>query len=232
MLKVLRSQSFLILVLALALLGQVPHAAHVFLHFSIASGVWATLHSYAYALAVEMAILLFVVHARHMESYIFAGVSVLVNLAYYSMQVSLFTFAALPVWLVSFALPCGIALYSHLLADDLQEVETFDLRKLASKVRNYFSNASYTSKDDMQVASKTNNASTDMQLAGEASYASEVEVISPASLDASLDDLKVIAQELRSEGKSLAEIAQVVGKSESWVSRNSKAPELVKVVNG
>jgi hypothetical protein len=73
--------------------------------------------------------LLFVVQRRNVESYLFAGVSVCVNLAYYALHgVNLFTVAALPAWLIAFALPAAIARYSHLLIEDevveLAQVET------------------------------------------------------------------------------------------------------------
>lgn len=69
-------------------------------------------------MALETAILLFVVNDRRFASYMFAGVSVAANLSYYHINgVPLFTtLDALPAWLVSFALPVAIAQYSHLLA--------------------------------------------------------------------------------------------------------------------
>ena len=62
--------------------------------------------------------LLFVVQRRNVESYLFAFVSICVNLAYYSLHgVNLFSWAALPAWLISIALPAAIARYSHLIVD-------------------------------------------------------------------------------------------------------------------
>ena len=75
-------------------------------------------HSYSYAIALELAVLLFVVQRRNIESYLFAAVSICVNLAYYSLHgVNLFSVAALPAWLISIALPAAIARYSHLIVD-------------------------------------------------------------------------------------------------------------------
>ena len=68
-----------------------------------------------------MAVLLFVVQRRDAESYLFAAVSVLVNLSYYALHgIDLFSVAALPAWLVSIALPVAIARYSHLLVETPQ----------------------------------------------------------------------------------------------------------------
>jgi hypothetical protein len=59
------------------------------------------------------------VQRRDAESYLFACVSILVNLSYYALHgIQLFTVAALPAWLVSIALPAAIARYSHLLVEE------------------------------------------------------------------------------------------------------------------
>jgi hypothetical protein len=121
MIKVLRSQVATLVVLTLALLAQLPHAAEVFKEAGHASGVMGWLHSYSYAIALELAVLLFVVQGRRRESYGFAFVSVLVNLAYYAERGPLFSMDALPAWLISLALSIAIALYSHSLAHEEKE---------------------------------------------------------------------------------------------------------------
>ena len=113
----LRTPVATLIVLCSALLAQLPHAADVFRLIVMGDGVWPVLHSYTYAIALELAVLLFVVQRRNVESYLFAAVSILVNLSYYYLHgVALFTVAALPAWLVSIALPAAIAQYSHLIA--------------------------------------------------------------------------------------------------------------------
>ena len=113
----LRTPVATLIVLCSALLAQLPHAADVFRLIVMGDGVWPVLHSYTYAIALELAVLLFVVQRRNVESYLFAAVSILVNLSYYYLHgVALFTPAALPAWLVSIALPAAIAQYSHLIA--------------------------------------------------------------------------------------------------------------------
>lgn len=115
----LRTPAATLIVLCAALASQVPHAADVFRLIVQGEGWPAVLHGYAYAVALELAVLLFVVQKRDIESYMFAAVSILVNLSYYSLHgVHLFSVAALPAWLVSIALPAAIARYSHLLVDE------------------------------------------------------------------------------------------------------------------
>ena len=114
----LRTPIATLIVLIAALLAQLPHAADVFRLVVHGDGIWQVLHSYSYAVALELAVLLFVVQRRNVESYLFAAVSVCVNLAYYALHgVNLFTVAALPAWLISIALPAAIARYSHLIVD-------------------------------------------------------------------------------------------------------------------
>jgi len=115
----LRTPIATLIVLCAALLAQLPHAADVFRLIVAGTGWPAVLHGYAYAIALELAVLLFVVQRRDAESYLFACVSILVNLSYYALHgIQLFTVAALPAWLVSIALPAAIARYSHLLVDE------------------------------------------------------------------------------------------------------------------
>ena len=114
----LRTPIATLIVLVAALLAQLPHAADVFRLAVHGDGAWQVAHSYSYAIALELAVLLFVVQRRNVESYLFAAVSVCVNLAYYALHgVNLFTVAALPAWLISIALPAAIARYSHLIVD-------------------------------------------------------------------------------------------------------------------
>lgn len=123
--KFLRSPLATLIVLCSALLAQLPHAADVFRLIVAGNGWPAILHGFTYALALELAVLLFVVQHRNVESYIFAAVSILVNLSYYYLHgVALLSVAALPAWLVSIALPAAIAQYSHLIVAATEQGET------------------------------------------------------------------------------------------------------------
>lgn len=117
----LKSSNATLFVLALALAAQIPHAADVFRLIVHGDGWLPVAHSYGYAVALELAVLLFVVQSRHTESYGFAVVSVCINLSYYYLHsVALFSPAALPAWLISVALPIAIARYSHAVVEPVQ----------------------------------------------------------------------------------------------------------------
>jgi hypothetical protein len=114
----LRSPIATLAVLVTALVAQLPHAADVFRLAVSGEGLGATLHSYSYAVALELAVLLFVVQRRNVESYLFAFASICINLAYYALHgVNLASIDAAPAWLISVALPVAIARYSHGLVD-------------------------------------------------------------------------------------------------------------------
>ena len=106
-----------------ALYAQIPHAAYVFAcspYIGRVCPVGADRDQlpWVYALAVEGAVLLFVVHGRRASSYGFACASFAVNLAYYAMSgVTLFSVPALPAWLISLLIPCAIVGYSHIATD-------------------------------------------------------------------------------------------------------------------
>ena len=84
--KFLRSPLATLIVLCSALLAQLPHASDVFRMIVAGNGWPAILHGFTYAVALELAVLLFVVQHRNVESYIFAAVSILVNLSYYYLR--------------------------------------------------------------------------------------------------------------------------------------------------
>jgi hypothetical protein len=138
--NLLKSPLATLVVLCSALLAQLPHAADVFRLIVVGDGLWPTLHSYTYAVALELAVLLFVVQRRNVESYLFAFVSILVNLSYYYLHgVALLSIAALPAWLVSIALPAAIAQYSHLIAAATDEHATPPAKSAKPvKPRRYF----------------------------------------------------------------------------------------------
>lgn len=138
--NLLKSPLATLVVLCSALLAQLPHAADVFRMIVMGSDWLAKLHSYTYAVALELAVLLFVVQRRNVESYFFAFVSILVNLSYYYLHgVALISIAALPAWLISIALPLAIAQYSHLIAASVDGVDGHAAKPAKpAKVRRYF----------------------------------------------------------------------------------------------
>lgn len=129
-LDILKSPNAILIVLVLALVAQIPHAADVFRLIGHSEGTWANIHSYFFAVALELAVLMFVVQNRQNESYGFAVVSVAMNLSYYFLNnVPLFSFAALPSWLVSVALPAAIALYSHVVVEAQPQAEQMPVKR-------------------------------------------------------------------------------------------------------
>lgn len=130
MIKMLRESWVALTVLVLALIAQIPHAAYVFDKLVAQEG---TALGLAYAIALEFAVLMFVIHGRNFESYLFAGASILVNLSYYSMhRVAVWgDGVSLPAWLVSLMLPVAIARYSHIVAEAQDEVPAWVFRAWA-----------------------------------------------------------------------------------------------------
>ena len=103
--------------LVLALFPQGEHTAQVFRHFSHDGGGNAAGLSYAFAAAVEVAVLLFVLAGHKRISYAFAGASFLTNIVYYAIGgVALLSVSVLPVLLLSALLPACIMGYSHTVA--------------------------------------------------------------------------------------------------------------------
>ena len=135
-LNFLRSQSATLSVLGLALIAQMPHAADVFRLIVHCDGVQATAHSYTFAIALELAVLLFVVQNRQAESYGFAAVSIAMNLSYYYLHgVQLFALASIPALLVSVSLPAAIARYSHAVVESEQPSEQSPAKRVTRTVR-------------------------------------------------------------------------------------------------
>lgn len=140
----LKSPNAVLCVLALALLAQMPHAADVFRLIVKPEStehnwqwLFSVAHSYSYAVALELAVLLFVVLNRHVESYIFAGASILINLCYYGLSsVHLFSLNAFPAWLISIVLPVAIARYSHAIVDSGATEQQPQHKRVTRTVRN------------------------------------------------------------------------------------------------
>lgn len=208
MIKVLKGQAATLVILSLALLAQLPHAAEVFMLAGDTHGWWGAVHGFAYAVALELAVLLFVVQGRKRESYGFALVSVLVNLAYYAERASLLSTSSLRAWLISLALPIAIALYSHALADeDASACAQVDVHAWWLQVRKMVGLQVHEAQEETSVRFAELAVEYKQELAD--------------NLHA--EDVKLLAQNLRNAGRKIADIAQVVGKSESWVSRNTEA---------
>ena len=117
-LTVLRTPGAMLAALVLALIAQLEHTAQVFMLVVGAQGWPAQLHAYSFALAVETAVLLFVLAGHKRISYAFALATFATNLSYYAMAgVDLLSVQGAPAWLMSLLLPAAIMGYSHTIAE-------------------------------------------------------------------------------------------------------------------
>ena len=122
----LRSEAAILTLLAMALISQTPHTAVLFHRLSPsvegAANFATWLHAAAYAIALEFATLVFVVRGQRALSWLFALVSIAVNMLYYAIGdlSALYVASAL---LVSVALPVSIAFYSHNVARESEGTE-------------------------------------------------------------------------------------------------------------
>lgn len=211
----LRTPIATLIVLCAALLAQLPHAADVFRIIVQADGLLAVAHGYAYAIALELAVLLFVVQRRNIESYLFAVVSVLVNLSYYALHgVDLISIAALPAWLVSIALPAAIARYSHLLVDEPHAAKpgasTDTARRAHQKAPERTQSDAGTS-----VTTQTETAPHSAPPAGTTAH--QTGVAKPPKAKRAPNPNRERARQLRSEDFNTSEIARMLGEKESTV---------------
>jgi hypothetical protein len=115
-LDALRSPGAMMIALILALTAQGKHTADVFTFYSHAgTPQWL---SYAFAAAVEVAVLLFVLNKHKHISYAFAIATFATNMVYYAIGgTALQSVALVPVVLLSALLPGVIVGYSHTIAE-------------------------------------------------------------------------------------------------------------------
>lgn len=128
-LRLLQSSDAVLAVLILALLAQMPHAQHVFYELSRDLGWFGWVQSWFAAIALEFAVLVFVVRGKTIESWGFAVFSVAINLVYYYSP-EVVWYLPKSTWLLSAGLPVAIALYSHEVAGKHQAstiVESVDV---------------------------------------------------------------------------------------------------------
>lgn len=116
-LDALRSPGAMMIALVCILSAQGEHTAQVIEFFSHSGG--AAL-AYAFAVAIEVAVLLFVLNGHKRISYGFAVATFFTNVIYYAIGgVDLQSIALLPVLLLSVLPPAAIVGYSHTIAGTL-----------------------------------------------------------------------------------------------------------------
>lgn len=123
MIQELKSERVLILLVICVLAAQIPHAQGVWYHASAQTllfdwaHLWTWCCAWLFAFGLEFSTLMQVIRGRHLLSYLFALISVCINLFYFQIvnDVGL-TDLATRYWLLSVILPLAIASYSHLCA--------------------------------------------------------------------------------------------------------------------
>ena len=200
----LRSPVATLAVLVTALVAQLPHAADVFRLAVAGTGLGATLHSYSYAIALELAVLLFVVQRRNIESYVFAVASICINLAYYALhEVDLLSASSAPAWLISVALPVAIARYSHLIVDAAHDAAHEPVPALS--------------------APPAKPVVHDEPVQRTRARVQPVQVAEPVDVAPPTIDVRTHALQMHAEGMSVAQIVDALGANpstvRSWVRR-------------
>lgn len=133
MIKFLKSQSAGVAIFCFALLTQLNHAQNVALLHSKGKG-FDVLSSWGIAFALETTVLYAVINSQRNFSYVFAGMSILINVAYYesfmkaehSMWFWSDLFDNWPKWLFSIIVPVAIAFYSHVLVKFVEETKSIN----------------------------------------------------------------------------------------------------------
>jgi hypothetical protein len=112
--------------LALSLFAQLGHTAAVFAHLAHTGEEWGQAHAYAFALAVELSVLLFVLAGHKRISALFALATFLTNVSYYYIALDGAWYSADAVFavLMSLLLPGVILGYSHIIAHGAQTAQT------------------------------------------------------------------------------------------------------------
>ena len=228
-LDALRTPVAMLLALVLALVAQLEHTAQVFMQVVDAHGIYAQVHSYAFAVAVETAVLLFVLAGHRRISYGFAIATALTNLSYYAMQgVDLLSVHGAPAWLMSLLLPAAIVGYSHTIADaprggDLPEYShamppegTKEPRK---KNKGYGGAVSPVQAQPVPAEQASEGVGATPAPAEQTGAMSA----QPEGADVPTHDTRTQALQLRDEGYTAAEIARMTGAKystvQSWLRR-------------
>lgn len=115
-------------VLVLALLAQMPHAQYVFFSNSHNATWFSWFQSWGAAIALEVAVLLFVIRSNTRVSWGFAVFSILINLMYY------YDIPYIAPFFLAAGLPVAIALYSHEVASHKEQPNTNESEQRAQQM--------------------------------------------------------------------------------------------------
>ncbi len=249
--KILRSHNAVIVVLVVALLAQMPHAQDVFYSQGHAHTWFGWVASIFAAVALEIAVLVFVVRGNIYASWGFALFSIAINLVYYADAQSAWWMPN-PSWLLSAGLPIAIALYSHEVADqseespvtvqpDMQPHYAIVLRQLDDML---FEVRSLQEEMESVQSKITTVQEPEFAVQIEVDYAQiETDTVQPEIDDAQTDcaeeettvqdetpivhepvDLKQRSAQLKSEGFSNAQISEMLGVHRNTISAWNRQP--------
>lgn len=238
-LDALRSPGAMMVALMLALVAQGEHTAQVFAFFSHSNGRGAQPLAYAFAAAVEVAVLLFVLRGHKYISYAFAVATLCTNIVYYAIGgVDLLSVAVAPVLLLSALLPGVIVGYSHTIAETPHTATMQTHIATPAKARRY--RWQIWRKSATELVAMNNLASAPVQTpvaipAGTLGHpdansgAAAPPVESPKQTTAAdptappVIDTRTQAMQLRDEGYTASEIARMTGAKystvQSWLRR-------------
>jgi hypothetical protein len=111
----MNKNSIVNIVIILALITQVTHAAWVFGEISQSKTEWYdTILSYVFAISLELSIYIFTIFSKKKVATFFAVISTMLNLLYYWFEVA-FSFQFVAMLVISPIIPVTIWYYSELL---------------------------------------------------------------------------------------------------------------------
>jgi hypothetical protein len=111
----MNKNSIVNIVIILALITQVTHAAWVFGEISQSKTEWYdTILSYIFAISLELSIYIFTIFSKKKVATFFAVISTMLNLLYYWFEVA-FSFQFVAMLVISPIIPVTIWYYSELL---------------------------------------------------------------------------------------------------------------------
>lgn len=212
----LQTLSAVLGVLVLGLLAQMPHAQHVFFYLGTDKGWFGWVQSWFGAVALEFAVLVFVVRGKRLESWGFAVFSIAINMVYYyDPEVALWMPRA--TWLLSAGLPVAIALYSHEVAGK------HGVNKVAEEVDTATLDVNTVDTDDQQVADEVDTpvAVDNWPVNTVDNEVATVDIAGRAAqlMDQHGGDRAAVALTLSNEGYKQVNIASVLEVHKTQVSR-------------
>lgn len=207
----LQDESAILVVLLLAFLAQMPHAGAVFLSVAHESGWLQAISGLTYAVALEVATLVFVMRGKIAESWIFACFSIAVNVCYYFFPNG----GPVAKGLISLGLPLAIALYSHELSAVQVHLPFLQRKEKPAKAK--------PAKPATKAVQGIADESLQAEIASDEAAQDDSDRFAEYRDLQSKDEMVQAAHVLQMDfGLSNAEIADIIGKHETTIYRYLK----------